>query len=217
MPIVDHGVAERPEDDRGFAVRPLADRDGLAEQGGADDPQRRPGRPPRDPPNPLALPVAPTASNPLAGASFFVDPQSEPADAAESVPAHRRDRPSSRAPPGSGSSASARTASRTSRPRSRGTWPARPSSRRARCRCWPPTGSCTGCAGIASDSPADAASYHDFIEGFAQGIGSYRAVLFLEMDSIITMPCLSQHGQAVREHELPATRSTSSPRTARTW
>ena len=52
------------------------------------------------------------------------------------------------------------------------------------------------------DSPADAASYHNFIEGFAQGIGSYRAVLFLEMDSIITMPCLSRHGQAVREHEL---------------
>ena len=56
--------------------------------------------------------------------------------------------------------------------------------------------------GHASDSPADAASYHNFIEGFAQGIGSYRAVLFLEMDSIITMPCLSRHGQAVREHEL---------------
>jgi endoglucanase len=27
-------------------------------------------------------------------------------------------------------------------------------------------------------------------------------VLFLEMDSIITMPCLSRHGKAVREHEL---------------
>src|SRR5262249_32790234 len=59
-----------------------------------------------------------------------------------------------------------------------------------------------GLCGQASDSPADAASYHDFIEGFAQGIGSYRAVLFLEMDSIITMPCLSGHGKAVREHEL---------------
>jgi len=56
--------------------------------------------------------------------------------------------------------------------------------------------------GHASDSPADATSYHNFIEGFAQGIGSYRAVLFLEMDSIITMPCLSQHGKALREHEL---------------
>ena len=58
------------------------------------------------------------------------------------------------------------------------------------------------CSGHAVGFAADAASYHDFIEGFAQGIGSYRAVLFLEMDSIITMPCLSHHGQAVREHEL---------------
>ena len=41
-----------------------------------------------------------------------------------------------------------------------------------------------------------------FIDGFAAGIGSYRTVLFLEMDSIITMPCLSRHGQAVREAEL---------------
>jgi Glycosyl hydrolases family 6 len=59
-----------------------------------------------------------------------------------------------------------------------------------------------GLCGHASDPTADAAFYHNFIEGFAQGIGSYRAVLFLEMDSIITMPCLSQHGKAVREHDL---------------
>jgi endoglucanase len=59
-----------------------------------------------------------------------------------------------------------------------------------------------GLCGHASDPTADAAFYHNFIEGFAQGIGSYRAVLFLEMDSIITMPCLSRHGKAVREHEL---------------
>jgi endoglucanase len=56
--------------------------------------------------------------------------------------------------------------------------------------------------GHASDTPADVASYKGFIDGLAQGIGSYHAVLFLEMDSIITMPCLSRHGQAVREHEL---------------
>ena len=59
-----------------------------------------------------------------------------------------------------------------------------------------------GLCGHASDSRADIASYKGFIDGFAQGIGSYRAVLFLEMDSIITMPCLSRHGQAVREQEL---------------
>ena len=59
-----------------------------------------------------------------------------------------------------------------------------------------------GLCGHASDTPADVASYKGFIDGFAQGIGSYHAVLFLEMDSIITMGCLSRHGQAVREQEL---------------
>ena len=59
-----------------------------------------------------------------------------------------------------------------------------------------------GLCGHASDTPADVASYKGFVDGFAQGIGSYHAVLFLEMDSIITMGCLSRHGQAVREQEL---------------
>ncbi len=59
-----------------------------------------------------------------------------------------------------------------------------------------------GHCGHWSDPPATVAAYHNFIDGFAAGIGSYRAVLFLEMDSIITMPCLSRHGQAVREAEL---------------
>jgi endoglucanase len=59
-----------------------------------------------------------------------------------------------------------------------------------------------GHCGHWADPPADQASYHNFITGFAQGIGSYRAVLFLEMDSLITMPCLTRHGQAVREQEL---------------
>ena len=59
-----------------------------------------------------------------------------------------------------------------------------------------------GLCGHASDSRADVAGYKGFIDGFSKGIGSYRAVLFLEIDSIITMPCLSRHGQAVREQEL---------------
>jgi endoglucanase len=44
--------------------------------------------------------------------------------------------------------------------------------------------------------------YHNFIDGFARGIGSYRAVLFLEIDSIITAPGLNAHGQATRMGEL---------------
>jgi endoglucanase len=52
------------------------------------------------------------------------------------------------------------------------------------------------------DSTAEQQAYHDFITGFAQGIGSYPAVLFLEEDSLITMPSLNRHGQAVRLAEL---------------
>jgi endoglucanase len=59
-----------------------------------------------------------------------------------------------------------------------------------------------GHCGHWADTPADQLAYDNFIEGFAQGIGSYRAVLFLEMDSLITSPCLSAHGLAVRMQEL---------------
>ena len=52
------------------------------------------------------------------------------------------------------------------------------------------------------DSPAQVAAYQSFINGFAQGIGSYKAVLFLEIDSIITMPSLNSVGQQTRINEL---------------
>ena len=45
-------------------------------------------------------------------------------------------------------------------------------------------------------------AYHSFIDGFAQGIGAYRAVLFLEMDSLITVGCLTQHGRRSAMQEL---------------
>jgi endoglucanase len=59
-----------------------------------------------------------------------------------------------------------------------------------------------GHCGHWADPPADVLSYENFINGFAQGIGSYRAVLFLEQDSLITTGCLSRHGLAVRLAEL---------------
>ncbi|MHB8657906.1 MAG: glycoside hydrolase family 6 protein [Solirubrobacteraceae bacterium] len=59
-----------------------------------------------------------------------------------------------------------------------------------------------GHCGHWSDPAAEQLAYHNFIERFAQGIGGYHAVLFLEMDSLITTPCLSPHGLAVRMHEL---------------
>ena len=200
MPIVDHGVQTVPKTIQVslFGPSPI----GLASPSKAvltiqgNDPVT-----PRDPQNPLALPVAPGAGNPLAGASFFVDPESEAAHAALQNPAIdviAREPGTARFGSFSfGNNGVPNIATAVSRYLARaqveapGTVPLLATYRILH-----------GLCGHASDSPADAASYHDFIEGFAQGIGSYRAVLFLEMDSIITMPCLSHHGQAVREREL---------------
>ncbi|MGA8718917.1 MAG: glycoside hydrolase family 6 protein [Solirubrobacteraceae bacterium] len=156
---------------------------------------------PRDPLNPLALPVAPGVGNPLSGANFFVDPESEAAHAAltnSALDVIAREPGTARFGKFSfGSNGVPDIQTAVSRYLARaqveepGSVPLLATYRILH-----------GLCGHASDSPADTASYHNFIEGFAQGIGSYRAVLFLEMDSIITMPCLSPHGKAVREHEL---------------
>lgn len=57
------------------------------------------------------------------------------------------------------------------------------------------------CGGY-SDSPAEAARYKRWYEQFAHGIGSHRAVVFLEIDALITAKCLSRHGVRVRVGEL---------------
>jgi endoglucanase len=199
VPIVDHGVQSVPKTIQVslFGPSPI----GVASPNKAvltilnDDPTA-----PRDPANPLALPVAP-GGDPLAGASFFVDPESEAAHAAKSVPAigviARQPGTARFGKFSFGNNGVPDIQTAVSRYLSRasveapGTVPLLATYRILH-----------GLCGHASDSPADAASYHNFITGFAQGIGSYRAVLFLEMDSIITMPCLSRHGKAVREHEL---------------
>ncbi len=156
---------------------------------------------PRDPQNPLALAVAPGAANPLVGADFFVDPDSEVANAARRLPALQ----TISTEPGTarfgsfsfGHNGVPNIATAVSRYLTRaaveepGTVPLLATYRIVH-----------GLCGHASDSRADVASYKGFIDGFSKGIGAYRAVLFLEMDSIITMPCLSRHGQAVREAEL---------------
>ncbi len=57
------------------------------------------------------------------------------------------------------------------------------------------------CGGY-GDSAGDASSYRAWIDDFAKGLGSHRAVVFLEPDGIITAPCLSHHGLATRLGEL---------------
>ncbi|HUA44790.1 MAG TPA: glycoside hydrolase family 6 protein [Solirubrobacteraceae bacterium] len=151
--------------------------------------------------NPLDLATAPPAGNPLAGATFFVDPESEAAHAAQSDPALdviAREPGTARFGKFSfGSNGVPNIETAVSRYLSRaqveqpGSVPLLATYRIVDGHC-----------GHWSDRPSDVASYRNFINGFAAGIGSYRAVLFLEMDSLITMPCLSKHGQAVREAEL---------------
>jgi endoglucanase len=58
-----------------------------------------------------------------------------------------------------------------------------------------------GC-GRYSDSPAQEASYDGWISSFAHGIGARRAVVFLEMDSLITAGCLSSRGLRARMRQL---------------
>jgi endoglucanase len=51
-------------------------------------------------------------------------------------------------------------------------------------------------------TPAMAARYEDFMHQVAEGIGNYHAVFFLELDSLITAPCLTHPQLAIREAEL---------------
>jgi endoglucanase len=200
VPIVDHGVQSVPKTIAVslFGPSPI----GMASPNKAvltilgDDPAT-----PRDPGNPLALPVAPPAGDPMVGANFFVDPQSEAAHAAQADPTlgviARQPGTARFGKFSFGSNGVPDIQTAVSRYLSRaavqspGSVPLLATYRIVDGHC-----------GHWADSPADQAAYHNFIEGFAQGIGSYRAVLVLEMDSLITMPCLTHHGQAVRESEL---------------
>ncbi|HEV7774319.1 MAG TPA: glycoside hydrolase family 6 protein [Conexibacter sp.] len=59
----------------------------------------------------------------------------------------------------------------------------------------------TQCGGY-GDTRAEADRYKRWYEKFAQGIGNHRAIVFMEIDALITMKCLSRHGERVRASEL---------------
>ncbi|HEY6396165.1 MAG TPA: glycoside hydrolase family 6 protein [Solirubrobacteraceae bacterium] len=153
---------------------------------------------PRNPANPLDLPTLPPSGNPLSGANFYVDHQSP-----VSILARTRKFQAlgviARQP---GTARFGKFSSRdvgvfvnhsltTAAALEPGTVPMLATYRIVDGHC-----------GHWADPPADQASYHDFIQRFSQGVGSYRAVLFLEMDSLITTGCLSPKGVAVRMAEL---------------
>ncbi|HEV7174210.1 MAG TPA: glycoside hydrolase family 6 protein [Solirubrobacteraceae bacterium] len=199
VPIVDHGVNGLPKTIQLSLFGPATypGKIGLADPSKAvltilnDDPPLA-----RIAGNPLGLPSTPTGDNPLAGASFFVDHQSEAANDAGRYPAlnaiasqpdvehfgtfsgpdigiavaHYLDRAAVQEP---------------------GTVPMLATYRLVYGHC-----------GHWSDPVSEQQAYHDFMSRFAAGVGGHRAVLFLEMDSLITVGCLNQHGLAVRMHEL---------------
>jgi endoglucanase len=149
-----------------------------------------------NPADPLGLAKASISTNPLAGARFYVDPWSEAARAARRYPALR----AIAEQPGPGrfghfsypnaTVAVARYLARAA-VREPGTIPMLTTYRLlyGHCHHW-------------ADPPSEQLAYHSFISGFARGIGSYPAVLFLEQDSLITVGCLSRWGVTVRMHEL---------------
>jgi endoglucanase len=146
--------------------------------------------------NPLDLPVAPTNGDPLSGARFFVDHEDAAAEAAKVYPQLSviADQPgAARFGSFSGPDVGAVVHSYLVRAAQEepGTVPMLATYRVA-------DGHCGGWA----DPPADQASYQQFTESFARGIGHRRAVLFMEMDSLITAPCLSPYGVTIRMKEL---------------
>jgi endoglucanase len=159
----------------------------------------------RDPQNPLELNPAPTDGNPLQGARFYVDRWGSPAGKAEqreqnpgwasalSVIASQpwADRFGSWNGPDPGQAVNdyLQTAYLTDP----GAVPLLATYRLVARQCQD---------GGVADSPSSVAAYEHFIDGLANGIGNFRAVLFLEMDSLITSPCLKPPALSVRLSEL---------------
>lgn len=163
---------------------------------------------PRDPANPLELPGVPNAAgNLLAGARFYADPHHSPA--AEASRRLRR-----RHPRESGLIQAIADQPFTDR---FGSWNGPspegavfqflrnadvqdPTSIPTLATYWIVNGQCA--RGGTADSPKRIAAYQRFINGLSAGIGNFRAVVFLEMDSLITTPCLHAGALAVRMSEL---------------
>ena len=155
----------------------------------------------RDPANPLELPGVPNAAgNLLAGARFYADPHHSPA--AEAARRLRR-----RHAKEAGLIQAIADQPFTDR---FGSWNGPspegavfqflrnadvqdPASIPTLATYWIVNGQCA--RGGSADSPQRIAAYERFINGLSAGIGNFRAVVFLEMDSLITTPCL--HGRAL--------------------
>ncbi len=162
----------------------------------------------RDPANPLELPGVPNAAgNLLAGATFYADPHHSPA--AEAARKLRRKHPKE-----AGLIQQIAEQPFTDR---FGSWNGRnpqgavfqflrnadvrdPAAIPTLATYWIVNGQCA--RGGSADPLSRIAAYKQFINGLSAGIGNFRAVVFLEMDSIITTPCLHGRALAARMTEL---------------
>ncbi|HEY5317181.1 MAG TPA: glycoside hydrolase family 6 protein, partial [Solirubrobacteraceae bacterium] len=159
----------------------------------------------RNPANPLGLPTTPPAGNPLGGAKFFADyfqslpgrtalawSAGYPSQAAK-VEVIAREPNTERFGAWNGLDPASGVSKYLDRAASEepGTVPLLSTYRVVDGHC-----------GHYSDPLAEQIAYQDWITGLAQGIGTHPAVLFLEMDSLITTGCLSPAGVTVRMNEL---------------
>ncbi|MDR9368034.1 glycoside hydrolase family 6 protein [Conexibacter sp. JD483] len=159
---------------------------------------------PRDAVNPLALPVAPTGGNPLRGATFYANPSQTIAGVYASRIKRKQPRAAQELTAISSQPESKRFGSWNDKPGyvvskylsqayhdNPGQVPLLATYRLKHATCHRVT-----------DSPGEAAAYKKWYRDFAQGIGNQRVVLFYEIDALITAPCLSGKGLAVRVSEM---------------
>jgi endoglucanase len=160
----------------------------------------------RDPVNPLALPAAPTGGNPLFGAKIYVDHKHSLAATVARQWRHSHPR----------SASMLDVIAREPQVERFGNWTPRsqvgiqvsqflerasieePGTVPELSTYFLPWHHCGG----AADPVWRVGLYHQWIQNLAAGIGANRAIMFLEMDSLITVGCLSHHGLDVRMHEL---------------
>jgi endoglucanase len=212
MPTGDHGVPllERHytltlSSPVGFVLQPPTQLQINLCPGGPGNPLLACGDTPRDPADPLGLVPAPTTSNPLVGSQFFIDSTGTAADKAQaslwaSNPAQAAmlsqivDEPGvtrfgkwDGPYPGQSVQSFLNRATR----RDPGAIPMLATYKIVDHHC-----------GGWADPPADQTAYHTWITNLAEGIGNTPAVLFLEMDSLITVGCLSPQGVTVRMNEI---------------
>lgn len=164
-----------------------------------DDPVQQ-----RDPTNPLGAPAAPTTGNPLVGVKLYVDPSSPSARAVRRY-AHRKPMWASLLriiadTPGArrfwmwnvGSTVAGQIAHylQTAQANQPGSTVMLSSYNLVH-------GACGSTA-----TPATQSRYDKYMDQVAQGIGNFHVVYFLELDSLITAPCLTRSQLVIRLAEL---------------